>query len=140
MYQSGMRFIIILKHVGTHTCTCTYLHTHIHKRGNGYSSCISSHTSQCMLLQTPRLCSFQGQMNEWQLSTVEWYWRKLQYLERNVSQCHSSHQKSHRDWLWNEEHLQNTMPTANDLSHNMVLVYFKTAKPTVHNSKYTYSC
>jgi len=58
MYQSGMHFIIILKRVGTHTHTCTYtcLRTHIHKRGNGYSSCISSHTSQCMLLKTRRLC------------------------------------------------------------------------------------
>jgi len=45
-------------------------------------------------------------------------------------------QKSHRDWLWNEQHLQSTMPTANDLSHNMVLVYFTAAKPTVHNPKY----
>lgn len=96
MYQSGMHFIIILKRVGTHTHTCTYtcLRTHIHKRGNGYSSCISSHTSQCMLLKTRRLCSFQGQLNEWLLSVVEWYWRKLQYLDRNVSQCHSSH-KNH---------------------------------------------
>jgi hypothetical protein len=32
------------------------------------------------------------------------------------------------------------MPTANDMSHNMVLVYFTAAKPTVYNPKYTYSC